>query len=393
MAVPSTTHKGFRWTRGDASNPTLALLVDNTSRALHIAEAVDGDTDWNVAADTHPTVYLHSATTPATDYIKLYHDGTIAYVDVVGGTTLRLLIAGTAEIDLTASAITVVDDLLLGIGTGNMARFSWDTTDANANEMLLQMPAGGAVDVPVLAVGQSIESVDLGLFNGVVDPTIALFGVGAVATGTALRFYKARGTIAAPTVVTTGDDLASLDFYGAVAAGEYVRAARILVEMTGTIATTRGPGVLTIQTATDAAPSSLTSAVVFGANQSAAFTNAITSSHATAGIGYATGAGGSVTQATSKATGVTLNTVTGIITMNGAALAADTTVSFTLTDSAIAATDAVVVVHESAGTLGAYSFGSTAGAGSAVIAVHNNTPGSLSEAVVLRFVVVKSVNA
>lgn len=119
----------------------------------------------------------------------------------------------------------------------------------------------------------------------------------------------------------------------------------------------------------------------------------VTSSSPTAGIGYATGAGGTVTQATSKSTGVTLNTVTGIITMNAASLAADTSVSFTLTNSAIAATDAVVVLHESAGTLGAYSFASTAAAGSATIGVHNNTPGALAEAIVIRFVVIKSVNA
>lgn len=114
---------------------------------------------------------------------------------------------------------------------------------------------------------------------------------------------------------------------------------------------------------------------------------------ATGGLGYTTGAGGAVTQITSKSTGVTLNTVTGIITMQAASLAADTTVSFTLTDSAIAATDAVIVLHESAGTLGAYSFASTAAAGSASIAVHNNTPGALAEAIVLRFVVLKSANA
>lgn len=122
-------------------------------------------------------------------------------------------------------------------------------------------------------------------------------------------------------------------------------------------------------------------------------TGAITSSSASAGIGYATGAGGAVTQATSKATGVTLNAVTGRITLNGAALAADTTVSFTLTNTSIAATDVVLVTHESAGTLGAYTFASTAAAGSAVIAVHNTTPGILTEAPVLRFVVIKSVVA
>ena len=120
---------------------------------------------------------------------------------------------------------------------------------------------------------------------------------------------------------------------------------------------------------------------------------AITSSGATAGIGYAAGAGGSATQLTNKGTGVTLDTITGIITMNNASLAADTTVAFVLTNSAIAITDAVIVLHESAGTIGAYSFGSTAAAGSATISVHNNTPGALGEAIVLRFVVIKSVNA
>lgn len=126
---------------------------------------------------------------------------------------------------------------------------------------------------------------------------------------------------------------------------------------------------------------------------SLALTGALTSASATAGIGYAAGAGGTVAQATDKSTGVTLDKVCGTITMNNASLAADTTVAFTLTDSAIAATDLVVVVHDSAGTLGAYSFGVTPGSGSAVISVHNNTPGALAEAIVLRFAVIKAVAA
>lgn len=162
-------------------------------------------------------------------------------------------------------SLAIADDGVLSLG--GVARVSWDTTDANANALFLQLPAGGSVDVPVLAVGQSIESVDLGLFNGLVDPNIALMGVGAVATGPAIQFRKARGTAASPTVVTSGDDMGSIDFYGAVAAGEYVRGARILAEMTGTVATTRGPGVLSFYTATDAAPSVLTLALQITAAQ------------------------------------------------------------------------------------------------------------------------------
>lgn len=126
---------------------------------------------------------------------------------------------------------------------------------------------------------------------------------------------------------------------------------------------------------------------------SVAATGALTSSGATAGIGYATGAGGTVTQATSKSTGVTLNTATGLITMNGAALAADAIVSFTLTNSAIAATDMVLLQHDSVATVGAYVFSAQPAAGSAVINVANRTAGSLSEAIVIRFAVLKSVSA
>lgn len=122
-------------------------------------------------------------------------------------------------------------------------------------------------------------------------------------------------------------------------------------------------------------------------------TSSIKSSSATAGIGYATGSGGAVTQATDKSTGVTSNHVTTAITMNAASLAASTIVSFTFTNSAIAATDQVVVTHQSAGTSGAYILNAFPGSGSAVISVNNVTLGALAEAIVLRVNVYKSVSA
>lgn len=106
-------------------------------------------------------------------------------------------------------------------------------------------------------------------------------------------------------------------------------------------------------------------------------------------FGYSSGSG-SVTQATNKSTGVTLNAPCGRITMNNAALAATTIVSFTLTNSSIAATDLLVLNHVSGGTVGAYVLNAQAAAGSAVINVTNVTAGSLSEAVVIGFAVIKS---
>lgn len=121
--------------------------------------------------------------------------------------------------------------------------------------------------------------------------------------------------------------------------------------------------------------------------------NAITSAHATAGIGYATGAGGTVTQATNKATTVVLNKACGEITMHNAALAAATIVSFAMTNSAIAAGDQLLVEHVSGGTVGAYTVTANSGAGTSTIFVRNNTAGSLSEALVLRFTVIKGVTS
>jgi hypothetical protein len=120
----------------------------------------------------------------------------------------------------------------------------------------------------------------------------------------------------------------------------------------------------------------------------------ITSKDATLGIGYATGAGGTVTQATSKSTGVTLNKVCGAITMNAAALLATTSVGFTLTNSAIAASDVVVVAIKSGATADSYELAVDAtAAGSCRISLRNVSLGSLSEAVVLSFIVIKAVTA
>ena len=109
--------------------------------------------------------------------------------------------------------------------------------------------------------------------------------------------------------------------------------------------------------------------------------------------GYITGEGGTVTQATSKATAVTLSKKCGQITMHNASLAADTTVSFTLTNTTIVATDLLVLNHVSGGTAGSYLLNAQAAAGSASINVRNVTAGALAEAIVIGFAVIKAVTA
>lgn len=107
-------------------------------------------------------------------------------------------------------------------------------------------------------------------------------------------------------------------------------------------------------------------------------------------FGYTTAAQGTVTQLTSKSTGVTLNKSAGQITMNNAALAGATAVSFTLTNSLISTNDLLILNVGSGGTAVAYTvYTSSIGAGSAVITLRNMTAAtSYSEAVVINFALI-----
>ena len=121
-------------------------------------------------------------------------------------------------------------------------------------------------------------------------------------------------------------------------------------------------------------------------------TGLIKSSSATAGIGYAAGAGDAQTQGTSKATTVTINAICGTITTHNATLNAATIVSFQVTNSAVAATDVVIVNHDSGGTLGAYTVNASGTAtGHFHVDLRNNSASNLSEALVIRFAVIKAV--
>ena len=122
-----------------------------------------------------------------------------------------------------------------------------------------------------------------------------------------------------------------------------------------------------------------------------------TTCYATAEIGYSAAAQGTVTQLTDKSTGVTLNKSAGRITMNNAALAGATAVSFVLTNNLISANDTMIVCVASNTTgsaLGAYTtYVSYLAAGSALITLRNLTAAtSYSEAVVINYAIIHSAS-
>ena len=129
-----------------------------------------------------------------------------------------------------------------------------------------------------------------------------------------------------------------------------------------------------------------------GGNTNTGFTTlgGILSSSATAGIGYATGAGNTITQASDRTTGVTINNITGAITLVSDA-GATSWQSFTVTNSAVAATDAVMV-HQKSGT-DLYEIHVTAVSLGSFVISYRTTSGTTTEQPVFTFAVIKSVTS
>ena len=120
---------------------------------------------------------------------------------------------------------------------------------------------------------------------------------------------------------------------------------------------------------------------------------AIKSVSATGGIGYATGAGGTVAQATDRTTGVTLNTVTGQITTQATSLAGLAIVTFTVTNSAVAAADNVIPTKVS-GDVDTFCWVDAIGAGSFNVTLRNShAVNADTTAFVFNFAVIKGVTS
>ena len=101
---------------------------------------------------------------------------------------------------------------------------------------------------------------------------------------------------------------------------------------------------------------------------------------------------GTVTQASSKSTGVTLSTICGAITTDDAQLNAAAEVTFTVTNTLVAATDVIVCSVRSGGTSGEYlAHCSAVAAGSFDITLANMSAGNASDAVIINFAVIKCI--
>jgi len=125
--------------------------------------------------------------------------------------------------------------------------------------------------------------------------------------------------------------------------------------------------------------------------------SSVLSTSSSLGVGYATGAGGAVTQITSRTTGVTVNAICGTITTDNTSLAAEGSADFIVTNSSVAIGDVVVLSIQSGENSGGTVLSvQDVTAGTFAIRVHNgNVAAGTAEtgAILINFAIIKAVSA
>ena len=124
---------------------------------------------------------------------------------------------------------------------------------------------------------------------------------------------------------------------------------------------------------------------------------AVTAASAGYPFGYVAGQGGAVTQATSRATGVTINEMSGTITTHNASLAAEASAVFVVTNSYVKIGDVIctsiqsgavalnTTIQVSAVTNGSFS----------ITVINNNVAAGTAEtgAILINFAIIRAVSA
>lgn len=237
---------------------------------------------------------------------------------------------GTSEVDtLTIQASTTSGTFTLAVAGGRVTQpITWSATNAT----LLANIDAALEALPVVGTG-GVTTAELSLTAGIGTITLAFAGKNAAMDFPLLSIgTNALVGGAAPTVTTT---------------------------TAGVAATFR-------EAPTGAVLEDTTNAELYQ-NIS---TTALSPNWQIKGLGFKSGSGGAVVQATNRTTGVTLSKRTGKITTTATSLAALTIVTFTVTNTTVAATDTVVLAKVS-GDIDTHAWVDVTAAGSFNVSLYN----------------------
>jgi hypothetical protein len=324
-------------------------LAGGAANRIHVQTAAD--TSGFIVAPTvtgtflqwNGTSFVFAAVTGATG-------GTVTSVGgtgTVNGLTLTGTVTSTGNLTL-GGTLSLVSPPAIGSTTPNTGRFTTlQTTNTGSGST-----GGGQLYLN----GSTSNRIDYNT-NGVAAPTF-----NGISVGTKIILYPNNGTTTADYAIgiesgtlwfgtpTTGEQfkwyggttaVMTLSSAGALSATSFAGA------VNGSVgATTPSTGAFTTLSASSTVSGTgfstyLASPPAIGGTAAAAITG--TTVKATTSIGYATGAsaGGTVTQSTSRTTGVTLNKITGQITLFTAAGNVAAYTQFVVSNSTVAATDTI----------------------------------------------------
>lgn len=381
----------------------------------HVAGGTSMQGGRNAISGTFNLTSASAAANPLKEYVAVTGNATASAND--GGTngTPAGAVYGSAFVAIATSAATFLEGV-----KGSESGVAVQTTSGNApnivaNWSLVQLGTHAASGKLYDASLMLSNTGGIGMLNGIdfnsssgaapvgtTGTLIATHDSATVANGIDFSSYTISGNFLKATGFTvtgagalTATSVTSKVFPGAgtFSAGQiYTDAALGLVTIgkTGSVsdysvATTSGTVLIAVPTG------SLNLSFNAVAGGSSFFAGGALSTNATAGVGYSTGAGGTVTQLTSRITGVTINKICGAITLFAAAPAVGTWVSFTVINSAVVATDLPKVAVKS-GTNTYIAHVTAVAAGSFQISI-TSIAGTSSDSPVINFAVMKGVTS
>ena len=407
----------------DSAKNVLSATKLTTARAINGVN-FDGTTAITVTANTAQSeiIKFDTGTTEGTD-LYTFNGSSAKTINIKAGTNVTLT-KSTGSITINANDTSVAIGEVSGLGTG-VSTFLSAPTSANLAGMLTDETGTGAnvfansptLVTPVLGVatGTSFNSI-----TGLSSTFPVVNGVATIGTSTAVakadhihpsdttkvtkvsstdnaivRFNGTTGEVQNSSVIID-DDNALINNYAGLSIAPLAGGMTSLYNWLDTSSLYIWAGAsqktgIHINGQTSAGGSKVTirtsgqDTVVVDNNGNLLLTSG------TGAIGYGEGAGGTVTQLTSKSTAVTLNKPSGQITMSNAALAAGASVLFNLSNSLAGFYTDNAKVSVSGGVVngGNYRVDCAIGSGFIQIYVTNVSGVALSEAIQINFTLLK----